>query len=122
MLALLPTAAENILEALPAERISAELQARKDERLGRSTATSEISPSDLSSSTSPPRNHGDEGSVAGSVSDSAFFHTSQMESSMLGAAGGTASSRKSKAQLWSDLKIMCTFRVARMRPGANQTL
>src|SRR5687767_12685204 len=45
VLAILPTAAENILEAIPVEQILSELQQHKAERLARSVGPSEIASS-----------------------------------------------------------------------------
>jgi len=96
VLALLPTAAENILEALPVEDITRELQQQKAAKLG-STATSEVS-------SVAPTVDGDEKSSASTAGDS-FVHASQMGASVLGAEHPRP--KKSKTQLWNELKIGC---------------
>ena len=103
VLALLPTAAENILEALPVENITHELQQQKAERLGRSVGSqSDLAPS-ASSSKSPSATEDDGRSLASFQTES-FVHTSQLAGS---GDNGLARPKKSKAQLWSDLKIDC---------------
>ena len=104
VLALLPTAAENILEALPVESITHELQQQKAERLGRSVGSqSDLAPSASSKS---PSTTEDDGKSLSSFQTESFIHTSQLAGS---ADGGLARSKKSKAQLWTDLKIDCEF-------------
>ncbi|MCJ1247217.1 peroxin [Trapelia coarctata] len=104
VLALLPTAAENILEALPVENITHELQQHKAERLGRSSANSELAPSERSSGT--PSVVDEDGRSMSSFQTESFLHTSQMAASSTG--NGESDSprpKKTKAQLWSELKI-----------------
>ncbi len=96
---------ENILEALPSERILDELQQKKAQRLGRSTGTSDVAPSDLSSGT--PSAVDEDGK---SVSSESYVHASQMASS--GVDNGEPRPAKSKAQLWGELKISCTSYIA----------
>lgn len=97
MLALLPTATENVATALPVEDITAELQARRTERSARSVASSaEFAPSD-----SPSTSGNGDGSAAGE--SSGFLHTSR-----LGESGGSESGNvKSKMALWNEVKIYC---------------
>lgn len=104
VLALLPTAAENILEALPVENITHELQQQKAERLGRSPGASELAPSEFSSGS--PSNVDEDGRSLSSFQTESFIHTSQMATSTL-EVGEPQKPRKTKAQLWSELKIDC---------------
>lgn len=108
VLALLPTATENILEALPVENITHELQQQRADRLGRSAGASALAPSDFSSST--PSAVGDDARSVGSVGTEGYLHTSQMGASTMENAEGAPRARKSKAQLWDELKMSCTFR------------
>ena len=95
MLALLPTAADNILEALPVESITYELQQQRQARMGESIN----SPSELSSSAS-----GEGGGSLSSFQTGSYVHASQ-------ATGSSAERpesplpKKTKAQLWGELKI-----------------
>ena len=102
VLALLPTAAENILEALPVENITHELQQQKAERLGRNAG----SQSDLvpSASSRSPSTTEEDGRSLSSFQTESFVHTSQLAGS---GDNGLVRPKKSKAQLWSDLKIDC---------------
>ncbi len=102
VLELLPTVAENVIEALPAERISKEIQQKKAERMGRSTATSDVAPSDFSSGT-PSVTDEDGRSMRSSQSES-YVHASQMGDSS--AALSREGQQKTKVQLWTDLKII----------------
>ena len=105
MLALLPTAAENILEALPVENITHDLQQQKAERLGRSAVTADFAPSERSSTPSIAE---DDGRSLSSFQTESFVHTSQMAASSSGTGGNESSKpKKTKAQLWTDLKISC---------------
>ncbi|KAI2487137.1 Peroxisomal membrane protein [Pyrenophora tritici-repentis] len=110
VLAILPTATENILDAIPVERVLEELQKQKAERLSRSVGPSEIA------SSAPP-------SVADTTEDDArsstlqtdsFVHASQVVTegdSVTGPVEGAPEaseekkSKKSKAQLWNEMKI-----------------
>lgn len=109
VLALLPTATENLLRELPVEDITSELQARKSEKLSRSTATSELAPSEAASTL------GD--SNPDSISGSGFVHASQTVGAQDGeqapAAASTerlATPQRSKLQLWDDLKLASIVR------------
>ena len=95
VLALLPTVADNVLEALPVESITYELQQQRQARLGQSVS----SPSELSSNAS-----GEDGRSLSSFQTESFVHTSQMAAS---AAGSSELPRpkKTKSQLWGELKI-----------------
>ena len=92
VLALLPTVTENILEALPVEQLTHELQQKKAERLAR--VAGEGVASELSSG--PP-----------SIRDGDTASLSSLQSSSFIQLGDDASSRprRSKAQLWNEIKI-----------------
>ena len=106
MLALLPTATENILEALPVENITHELQQKRAERLSKSQATSELAPSQQSSG--PPSVIEDDGKSLASFQSEGYVHASQMGSSSISnGEAGAERPRKSKAQLWDEVKISC---------------
>lgn len=102
----MPTVTENVLAALPVESITNELQQKKAERLGRSTATLGTPISELSSG--PPSVTDGDGKSLGSFESESYVHASQT-----GAAGsenkdaGSQGPMKSKGQLWNDLKINC---------------
>ncbi|KAG7007998.1 hypothetical protein G7Y79_00007g021230 [Physcia stellaris] len=98
VLALLPTATENILEALPVENITRDLQQKKAERLGRS----EGGTSDPSVTSAPTSTTEDDGRSLSSFQSESYVHASQTESSN---SDGKLAPRKSKAQLWNELKI-----------------
>ncbi|KAL8953231.1 MAG: hypothetical protein Q9222_000884 [Ikaeria aurantiellina] len=104
VLALLPTATDNVLQALPVERITHDLQQKKAERLGKSGG--------LLDSTSPLPSSGpssvaddDAGSLT-SFQSEGYVHASQMAASK-SAAGESELQKpaKSRAQLWNELKI-----------------
>lgn len=99
VLALLPTAAENILDALPVEELTQELQRKRAERLARiggDMAGSEIS------STTPSLVDGG-GRNVGGLQNESFIHTSQLAESSV--EGESLRLKKSKAQLWNEVKI-----------------
>ncbi|KAL9112867.1 MAG: hypothetical protein Q9227_002944 [Pyrenula ochraceoflavens] len=98
VLALLPTVTENVLEALPVEQLTQELQQKKAERLARSGVTvSDIGSSGPSSNT----DGGDAGSLS-SFQSSSYVHASQTAD-----AGGDESlqPRRTKQQLWAEIKV-----------------
>ncbi|SLM39016.1 peroxin 3 [Lasallia pustulata] len=106
VLALLPTATEDILVALPVENITHQLQQKKAERTGRSASagTSEVAPSEMSSG--PPSVAGDDGKSLSSFQSEGYIHASQMAASSSGNADMSLQiPRKSKAQLWNEVKI-----------------
>ncbi|KAL8734924.1 MAG: hypothetical protein Q9166_001276 [cf. Caloplaca sp. 2 TL-2023] len=109
VLALLPTATENILEALPVERITQDLQQKKADRLGRSTAT--LDSSSAIPSSGPSSVTDDDGNSLASFHSESYVHASQMaaSTSATGEAGAPRPT-KSKAQLWNDLKITSVTR------------
>ena len=103
MLELLPTVAENIIEALPCEKITQQLQQKKAERLGKTAGTPEKMPLDLSSGT--PSVVDEDGRSLSSFQSESYVHTSQIGASSSG--NGRTGLVPSKAQLWNDLKISC---------------
>ncbi|KAL1608801.1 peroxin [Nothophoma quercina] len=116
VLAILPTATEKILDAIPVEQVLEELQRQKAERLSRSVGPSEIA------STAPPSvvDTTEDGSKSESVQTESYVHASQValegEGSTVSGETGTSAeaaggiekgktSKKSKAQLWNEMKI-----------------
>ncbi len=112
VLAILPTATENILEALPVEQVLEELQRQKAERLARSVGPSEIA------SSAPPSiaETTEDDARSSSIQTEGFVHASQVvsEANSTGptpetpvANSSEKKSKKSKAQLWNEMKISC---------------
>jgi peroxin-3 len=84
------------MEALPVEQITEQLQQERQERLkrvGQSEAASSEYPS------GPP-------SVTDDASTNSFVHASQMASSV---GDNGLRTKRSKAQLWQEMKINCKF-------------
>jgi peroxin-3 len=96
VLALLPTVTENVLSALPVEQFTHELQQKKLERLAR--AAGEGTASEISSAPSSIVG-GDTASLSNFQTDS-FIHASQFVQE-----GQQPRARKSKIQLWNEIKI-----------------
>ncbi|KAL1853779.1 peroxin [Paecilomyces lecythidis] len=94
VLALLPTATENILEALPVEELTQELQRKRAERLAR--IGGDATGSEFSSAT--PSTTEDDGRSLSSFQSESFLHTSQMD-------GDGQRPKRSKTQLWNEVKI-----------------
>ncbi|CAG8952046.1 hypothetical protein HYFRA_00000782 [Hymenoscyphus fraxineus] len=113
VLALLPTATDNILAELETERITFELQQQKAAKLARG---GEPHPSELGSA--PPSVTDDDGRSMISLQSESGIHASQLAIPPVSATGdGTQDggqaiqkSRKSKLQLWNDLKISAITR------------
>ncbi|KAH7051218.1 Peroxin-3 [Macrophomina phaseolina] len=109
VLAILPTATDNILQALPVEQTLSELQKQKAERLQRSVAPSEIASTDAPSEA--PSAADDDGRSMKSFQSESIVHASQVVESNNGEGKSDAASlappkpKKSKAQLWNDMKI-----------------
>lgn len=104
ILALLPTAAEDILEALPVEELTKELQKKRAERLARLNG-GEATSSDLSSVA--PSLPEEDGRSLSSFQSDGFLRTSQLgESTHEG--GGSPRPKRNKTQLWNEVKITCT--------------
>lgn len=88
------------------ENITHQLQQKKAERTGRSAATSEVAPSEISSG--PPSVVGDDGKSLSSFQSESYVHASQLATSSTGnGENGLQTLKKSKAQLWNELKINC---------------
>ncbi|KAK8257668.1 Peroxin-3 [Phyllosticta capitalensis] len=103
--AILPTAFDNIVEALPVEQTLSELQRQKAERLQRSVAPSEIASTDAPSE-APSTTEDDSRSLKSFQSES-IVHASQVVDGNNGDGASQTPLRpkKSKAQLWNDMKI-----------------
>ena len=99
--------AAEIIEALPSEKITQQLQQKKAERLGKSASTSEVAPSELSTA---PSAADEDGRSFSSFQSEGYIHASQMGSSSSG--NGESRLPASKAQLWHDLKISCQYHQA----------
>ena len=95
--------AENIIEALPSEKITQQLQQKKAERLGSNASTFDVAPSELSSGT--PSAADEDGRSLASFQSESYVHASQMGASSSGS--GESRPSLSKFQLWNDLKISC---------------
>ena len=104
MLALLPTFRDEILAALPAEDITAELQRQKQDRLAKSAGPSEAASSEFPSAPASTVDD-DRGSLA-SFQSGSYVHASQMAES---GEGGAMRPKKTKVQLWNELKIQCEY-------------
>lgn len=118
VLAILPTATENILDAIPVEQILEELQQHKAERLARS-----VGPSEVASSAAPSVTDEDGKSLTSFQSES-YVHASQITDGEKGVASGSAAGaegsaekkpKKSKVQMWNEMKISCRLRQERGR-------
>jgi peroxin-3 len=100
VLALLPTATENILDTLPVEELTQELQRKRAERLARMGG--DMTGSEISSTTPSLIDEGGR-SMSSFQAGESFVHASQTaESSM---EGEFSQLKKSKAQLWNEVKI-----------------
>lgn len=108
VLALLPSATDNILAELETERITFELQQQKAAKLARS---GELQASELGSG--PPSMTDDDGRSAASLQSESGVHASQIAVPPASALSeGTQDgkqqaqkTKKTKLQLWNDLKI-----------------
>ncbi|USP78582.1 hypothetical protein yc1106_05856 [Curvularia clavata] len=110
VLAILPTATDNILEAIPVEQVLEELQKQKAERLARSVGPSEIA------SSAPPSvaDTTEDDAKSSSLQTDSFIHASQINTegeSGVGPVDGASEAsdekkpKKTKAQLWNEMKI-----------------
>ena len=86
------------------ESIAHEIQQQR----GRSLGASEGTPSEPASSDTPSVIDGDGKSLSSFQTDS-FMHTSQMAASSTGNGEGPSRPKKSKPQLWNELKVSCEF-------------
>ncbi|KAF9890930.1 peroxin [Aspergillus nanangensis] len=102
VLALLPTAAEEILEALPVEELTKELQKKRAERLARLSA-GEGTGSDMTS-LSPSLPEEDHRSLSSFQSDG-FVRASQLTEQSAEGGEGEQRPKKNKTQLWNEVKI-----------------
>ena len=94
-----------MLEALPVEQISLELQKQRLEKLGRSATASEALSSENQSGTSSVID--DDGKSSKSMQSSSFVHASQASDGANTEQVSSSQPRKNKAQLWSEMKIDC---------------
>lgn len=101
MLALLPTVREEIIGALPVEDITNELQRQRSEKMARSGGPSEAASSEYPSA---PASTIDDSASMSSFQTGSYIHASQMADSQ---DGRSLLKKKSKAQLWNDMKISC---------------
>ncbi|KAF2731109.1 Peroxin-3 [Polyplosphaeria fusca] len=111
VLAILPTATENIIEALPVEQVLEELQKQKAQKVARS-----VGPSEIASSAAPSVTDGatdDDGKSLTSFQSEGYVHASQIADTESGSGEGqelekpliSDKPKKSKAQLWNEMKI-----------------
>ncbi|KAF7716501.1 Uncharacterized protein PECH_003910 [Penicillium ucsense] len=105
VLALLPTATENIIDALPVEELTKELQKKRAERLARLNA-GETAGSDMTS-VAPSVTEDDRKSLS-SFQSEAYLHTSQLGESVN--AEGKTQPKRNKTQLWNEVKITSVTR------------
>lgn len=103
MIALLPTATENVIEALPVEDLTKELQMKRAERLARINA-GEAAGSDMSS-VSPSLPEDDRKSFA-SFQSEGYVHASQTQLNEA-TEDGKSRPKRNKTQLWNEVKITC---------------
>lgn len=105
VLALLPTAAENIIDSIPVEELTTELQQKKAQRLAK--ISGEINPSEISSA-SPSV---DDGKSLTSGKEEDYVHASQTVDPSSPNSGLSPEGQKtrSRAELWNDLKINSKF-------------
>lgn len=103
VLALLPTVRDEIVGALPVEQISEQLQQERQERLKRLGA-SEAGSTEYPSAA--PSTIGDDvRSLTSSGLQGSYLHTSQLGVSNADVSNGAPRPKRSKAQLWQDMKI-----------------
>lgn len=99
VLALLPSIREEIIDALPVEQLTEQLQQERQERLRRLGASEAAS----TEYPSVPPSVADEDNK--SLSSSSYVHASQMASSSVEGGAPPPRSKKSKAQLWQEMKV-----------------
>ncbi|KAJ5263496.1 hypothetical protein N7478_011101 [Penicillium angulare] len=100
VIALLPTATENLVEALPVEELTKELQKKRAERLARLNA-GETTGSDMSS-VAPSLPEDDRKSLS-SFQSEGYVHTSQLGEPV--DSDGQPRVKRNKTQLWNEVKI-----------------
>ncbi|KAL4870495.1 hypothetical protein BDV12DRAFT_184338 [Aspergillus spectabilis] len=101
VLALLPTAAEDILEALPVEELTKELQRKRAERLARLNAGEGTATGSDMSSIAPSLPDDDRKSLSGD----SFLRTSQLGDSTIEGNDTWSQPKRNKTQLWNEVKI-----------------
>ncbi|KEQ71119.1 Peroxin-3, partial [Aureobasidium namibiae CBS 147.97] len=99
VLALLPTIREEIISALPVEDMTNELQRQRAEKLAKSAGPSEAASSEYPSA---PASTIDDSASMSSFQTGSYIHASQMGDSQ---DARSLLKKKSKAQLWNDMKI-----------------
>jgi len=99
VLALLPTIREEIISALPVEDLTNELQRQRAEKLAKSAGPSEAASSEYPSA---PASTIDDSASMSSFQTGSYIHASQMGDSQ---DARSLLKKKSKAQLWNDMKI-----------------
>jgi len=93
---------------LPVEEISNELQKQRAERLSRSAGgLSEVASTDLPSG--PPSVLDEDKASMSSFQTGSYVHASQMGESSITGSDGKPKPKRSKAQLWHDMKIQCEY-------------
>jgi peroxin-3 len=110
VLALLPTATDNIMNELETERITFELQQQKAAKLARNG-----DPQSSEFGSGPPSITDDDGRSMASLQSESGIHASQMGLPSSTSAGDgpqdggqqVQKAKKTKLQLWNDLKISC---------------
>jgi peroxin-3 len=120
VLALRPTATDNILAELETERITVDLQQQKAAKLARN---GEAHTSEFGSG--PPSVTDDDGRSMASFQSESGVHASQFGIPPAPSAGDSPQdgglqapkSRKTKLQLWNDLKISGRFELRAARTG-----
>ena len=120
VLALLPTAVDDMLDAFPVEDITRELQQQRTDRGGaRGVGGTELTPSEFSSPSASGT--GEDGKSVISAQTDGFLHTSQLGGSISEApsSGEILRGKKTKAQLWTDLKINCQLGLGSWIQHAN---
>ncbi|KAJ5649945.1 Peroxin-3 [Penicillium longicatenatum] len=105
VIALLPTATENIVDALPVEELTKELQKKRAERLARLNA-GEATGSDMSSVS--PSLPGDDTKSLSSFQSEGYVHTSQLGEPA--DSDGQPRVKRNKTQLWNEVKITSVTR------------
>ncbi|KAJ5785821.1 Peroxin-3 [Penicillium pulvis] len=105
VIALLPTATENIVDALPVEELTKELQKKRAERLARLNA-GETTGSDMSSVS--PSLPGDDTKSLSSFQSEGYVHTSQLGEPA--DSDGQPRVKRNKTQLWNEVKITSVTR------------
>jgi peroxin-3 len=99
VLALLPTATERILEELPVEKFTHELQQKKAARIAKSgAATPTDAASEVSTAVTAPATKEDDAQSVQSFASESYVMTQK---------DGEERPRKSKAKLWEEIKISC---------------